>query len=64
MKSLEHQSVAQPRPPKAIRVARTINWRICQERSQASAAAREAHLRLLMGLPATPPRDVDKERGR
>jgi hypothetical protein len=37
---------------KAGRVARKINWRIAYERSQAATAAREAHLRSLMGLPA------------
>jgi hypothetical protein len=37
---------------KAGRVARKINWRIAYERSQAATAAREAHLRVLMGLPA------------
>jgi hypothetical protein len=35
---------------KAKRVARTINWRVCADRSQAGGAAREAHLRSLMGF--------------
>jgi len=38
----------------AVRVARQINWRVRHERSLASTAARDAHLRGLMGLPATP----------
>jgi hypothetical protein len=63
MKSREPQSAA-ARPPRAIRVAKQINWRVCVDRSQAGTAAREAHLRSLMGLPATAARDVDKERGR
>jgi hypothetical protein len=37
---------------KAGRAARAIGWQVKCERSQASAAAREAHLRSLMGLPA------------
>jgi hypothetical protein len=37
-----------------VRAVRTINWRVKHERSLASTAAREAHLRSLMGLPATP----------
>jgi hypothetical protein len=36
----------------AVRVAKRINWRVKYERSLASTAAREAHLRSLMGLPA------------
>jgi hypothetical protein len=39
-------------PDEAVRVARTINWRVRHERSLTSTAAREAHLRSLMGLPA------------
>jgi hypothetical protein len=35
-----------------VRVARQINWRVKYERSLASTAAREAHLRAIMGLPA------------
>jgi hypothetical protein len=47
----------------AVCVARQINRRVNYERSLASTAAREAHLRSLMGLSATPARDIDKERG-
>jgi hypothetical protein len=38
----------------AVCVARQINRRVNYERSLASTAAREAHLRSLMGLPAAP----------
>jgi hypothetical protein len=56
-------SKASARPPdKAKRIARTINWRVCQERTQIGAAAREKYLRSLMGLASTPARDIDKER--
>ena len=57
------RATSKARPPnKAKRVARTINWLACQERTQIGAAAREKYLRSLMGLPATPSRDIDKER--
>ena len=39
-------------PDKAVRVARAIHQRVQHDRSLASAAAREAHLRAIMGLPA------------
>jgi hypothetical protein len=39
--------------PKAERVKQELHHRIQHERSQARAAAREAHLRSLMGLPVT-----------
>jgi hypothetical protein len=51
-------NISSIRPPnKAKRVARTINWQLCVDRSHADAAAREVRLRSLMGLPATPARD-------
>jgi hypothetical protein len=37
---------------KAGRTARAINWRVCHDRSKLDAAAREKHLRSLLGLPA------------
>jgi hypothetical protein len=46
----------------ALRVARAINWRVKHERSLASSAAREKHLRSLMGLPATPVVNDDERR--
>ena len=39
------------KPPKAERVKRALHQRVQHERSQAQAAARETHLRSLMGLP-------------
>jgi hypothetical protein len=45
----------------AVRVARQINWRVRHERSLAATAAREAHLRAVMGLPAQ--RTVDDDEG-
>jgi hypothetical protein len=36
----------------AVHAARAINRRVRRERGLASSAAREAHLRSLMGLPA------------
>jgi hypothetical protein len=41
--------------PKAKRATHPLRQRVAYERSQAQAAAREAHLRSLMGLPTTPP---------
>jgi len=42
----------QPRKlPKAERVKQALRQRLQHDRSQARAAAREAHLRSLMGLP-------------
>jgi hypothetical protein len=38
---------------KAERVKQALHQRVQHERSQARTAAREAHLRSLMGLPAT-----------
>ena len=40
------------RPDKAVRVTQAIHQRVQHERSLASAAAREAYLRSLMGLTA------------
>jgi hypothetical protein len=42
--------------PKAERIARTLHQKIAHARALPSAADREKHLRKLMGLPATPPR--------
>jgi hypothetical protein len=39
--------------PKRERVKQELHQRVQHERSQARAAAREAHLRTLMGLPVT-----------
>jgi hypothetical protein len=39
-------------PPKAERFRHSLHQRVQHERSQARAAAREAHLRSLIGLPA------------
>jgi hypothetical protein len=36
----------------AVRAARTINYRVKRDRLIASSAAREVHLRSLMGLPS------------
>jgi hypothetical protein len=41
------------KPPKAERLKQALHQRVQHERSQARAAAREAHLRSLMGLPVT-----------
>jgi hypothetical protein len=40
------------RPNKGGRVTRHINWQVHYDRSKAASAAREKHLRNLMGLPS------------
>jgi hypothetical protein len=42
------------RPTRAGRVTRHINWQVHYDRSKAATATREAHLRSLLGLAATP----------
>jgi hypothetical protein len=48
------------KPKDAGRIARAINWRVCHDRSKRDTAAREKHLRSLMGLPAAAPRQLDE----
>jgi hypothetical protein len=44
------------------RIAKAIHWRVSLERGQGNCAAREAHLRSLMGLPAKPTwREIERE---
>jgi hypothetical protein len=53
--------VATTRPPdKATRTAKVLHHRVQHDRSKASSAAREKHLRSLMGLPATPSTSDDE----
>lgn len=40
------------RPTRAGRATRNITWQVHHDRSKASTATREAHLRSLMGLPS------------
>jgi hypothetical protein len=48
---------------KAGRITRALHQRVKYERSLASSAAREAHLRSLMGLAAARSSLLDKEEG-
>jgi hypothetical protein len=48
----------------AVRVSKKISWRVRYERHLASTAAREAHLRSLMGLPAVRSALFDDESGK
>jgi hypothetical protein len=47
--------------PKAERIASALHQRVRHERSQTTAAEREAHLRALMGLSAKPSQEIDQE---
>jgi hypothetical protein len=47
-----HKASAAGSLDKAGRISRQINWRLSHDRCKAATAAREAHLRELMGLPA------------
>jgi hypothetical protein len=50
-------------PRTAARIAKSVGWLANAERGQGRSAAREAHLRALMGLPAKPTwRDIERER--
>jgi hypothetical protein len=51
-------------PPRPRSNRAQLAARLASERTMAGARKREAYLRSLLGLPATPARDMEKESGR